>query len=101
LASSFAVRPKWHRLITPIASSKSSFAAKLRGDSLSQKPFKPSELAKKWERIPEGLRTTIPPDFIYIKKRKETFKSIAKQLYFEVVNYKIDILNFIEDKIDS
>ncbi|CAG8720552.1 8007_t:CDS:2 [Cetraspora pellucida] len=54
LTSFFVVRQKCFRIIAPIASSKSSFAAKLRGDSLSQK-------TKKWEKIPEGLRTSIPP----------------------------------------
>ncbi|CAG8500847.1 135_t:CDS:2, partial [Racocetra persica] len=80
--------PKWLRLITPIASSKSSFAAKLRGDSLSQKPFKPSELAKKWERIPEGLRTTIPP----VAKGKNTNLIEIKNLPYTVIPQDIKIL---------
>ncbi|KAF0491307.1 biotin synthase [Gigaspora margarita] len=80
------VRPKW--VLTPVFSSKSSFAAKLRGDSLPQKPFKPSEMAKKWEKMPEGLRASIPP----VSTRKSTNLIEIKNLPYTVIPRDIKML---------
>ncbi|CAG8449883.1 10553_t:CDS:10, partial [Scutellospora calospora] len=88
LVPSFVDRPKWIRLPTLVLSSKSSFAAKLRGDSVSQKPFKPSEMAKKWERLPEGLRANVPP---VIKGRNTNLIEI-KNLPYTVIPRDIKML---------